>query len=79
MKMKRTSKIFALLLAVLMVVAIIPFSAITAFAADEPITITSIEIEAVKPAAGVSADTSTVKIKSVNGDESLADKVTVIS
>ena len=34
--MKRTSKIFALLLAVLMVVAIIPFSAITAFAVEDP-------------------------------------------
>ena len=33
--MKRTNKIFALLLAVLMVIAIIPLSAITAFAAEE--------------------------------------------
>ena len=33
MKTKHTSKFFALLLAILMVVAIIPFSAITAFAA----------------------------------------------
>ena len=37
--MKRTNKIFALLLAVLMVALMIPFSALTAFAADEvPVT-----------------------------------------
>ena len=34
--MKRTSIIFALLLAALMVVAIIPFSAIGAFAVEDP-------------------------------------------
>ena len=34
MKTKHTSKIFALLLAILMVIAIVPFSAITAFAAS---------------------------------------------
>ena len=36
--MKRTNKIFALLLAVLMVALMIPFSAITTFAADDAAT-----------------------------------------
>ena len=79
MKTKHTSKIFALLLAVLMVVAIIPFSAITAFAADDPITVTSIEIEAVKPVDGVEADISEIIVLSANGDEDLAEKITFMS
>ena len=75
MKTKHPKKILALLLAILMVVAILPFSAIPAFAADESIIVTSIEIEAIKPADGVKAKIDEIRIKSVNGDASLADQV----
>ena len=52
--MKTQAKKFpAILLAAWMLVTVLPFSAITAFAADEPTTVTSIEIEAIKPADGV--------------------------
>ena len=45
MKIKHTSKIFALLLAILMVVAILPFAAITALAEDSgDLVITELEI-----------------------------------
>ena len=75
MKTKHTKKIFPLLFAVLMAIVIIPFSAITAFAADESITVTSVEIEALRPADGVEAKIDAIRIKSVNGDTSLADQV----
>lgn len=79
MKTKQTSKFFVLLLAVLTVLTMVPFSAITAFADDDPITVNSIEIEAVKPTDGVAADISEIKVLSVNGDEYLADKITFMS
>ena len=64
-----------MLLAAIMVLAIVPFSAITAFAAGESITVSSIEIEALMPADGVEAKIDAIRIKSVNGDASLANQV----
>ena len=78
--MKTQAKKFsAILLAAWMLVTVLPFSAITAFAADEPTTVTSIEIEAIKPADGVEAKTDAIRIKSVNGDEDLADEVSFMA
>lgn len=78
--MKTQAKKFsAILLAAWMLVTVLPFSAITAFAADEPTTVTSIEIEAIKPADGVEAKTDAIRIKSVNGDEELADEVSFMA
>jgi hypothetical protein len=62
-----------------MIAAIVPLSAITAFAADDPITVTSIEIEAVKPVDGVEADISEIIVLSANGDEDLAEKIIFVS
>ena len=77
--MKTQAKKFpAILLAAWMLVTVLPFSAITAFAADAPTTVTSIEIEAIKPADGVEAKTDAIRIKSVNGDEALADTVACV-
>ena len=64
---------------VVLLTALLSLSAITALAADEPVTINSIEIEAPKPSAGATADLSDVKIKSANGDEALAELVGFIS
>jgi len=58
-----------------MVLTLLPLSAFIAFAADESITVTSIEIEAIKPDDGVKAKIDEIRIKSVNGDTSLADQV----
>ena len=68
-------RILSMLLAAIMVLAIVPFSAITAFAAGESITVSSIEIEALMPADGVEAKIDAIRIKSVNGDASLANQV----
>jgi hypothetical protein len=62
-----------------MILTIVPLSAITAFAADDPITVTSIEIEAVKPTDGVEADISEIIVLSANGDEDLAEKIIFVS
>ena len=62
-----------------MLISIIPISALPAAAAEEKITVSSIEVEAVKPVIGAVADISTVKIKSVNGVEALANKVSFMS
>ena len=79
MKTKHTKKIFPLLFAILMAIVIIPFSSITAFADAESITVTSIEIEALRPADGVEAKIDAIRIKSVNGDTSLANQVSFMS
>lgn len=75
----QAKKFLAILLAAWMLVTVLPFSAITAFAADESIAVTSIEIEAIKPADGVEAKTDAIRIKSVNGDEDLADEVSFMA
>jgi hypothetical protein len=46
-------RIFSIFLAAITVLAVIPLSRVIAFAADEPTTVTSIEIEAIKPADGI--------------------------
>jgi hypothetical protein len=50
--MKRTNKIFALLLSVLMVIAIIPLSAITISAADDTVIDTITITDVIEPVAG---------------------------
>jgi hypothetical protein len=68
----------SIIIAVLLT-ALFSLSAITALAADEPVTINSIEIEAPQPAAGATADLTSVKIKSANGEEELSDSLGFIS
>ena len=68
-------RIFSIFLAAITVLAVIPFSTVIAFAADEPTTIHSIEIEAIKPEDGVAADLTGVKIKSANEEEALSDSL----
>ena len=52
MKIKRTSKFFALLLAILMVIAIVPLSAITTSAADDTVIDTITITDVIEPVAG---------------------------
>ena len=72
-------RILALLIAIMTVALAVPFSAIAVLADDGQTTVTSIEIEAVKPADGVEADISEIIVLSVNGDEDLAENITFMS
>ncbi len=69
-------RLLSILLATFIVLTVLPASVLTVFAADEQIVIESIELEAVKPTEGALPAMPT--IKSVNGDEALADKVSFI-
>jgi hypothetical protein len=70
-------RILSVLITVLTVVALVPLSAATVFAIDDPIIVTSIEIEVAKPVIGEAPTNPT--IKSVNGDENLKDLVSFFS
>ena len=70
-------RILSVLITVLTVVALVPLSAATVFAIDDPIIVTSIEIEVAKPVIGEAPTKPT--IKSVNDDENLKDLVSFFS
>ena len=70
-------RILSVLITVLTVVALVQLSAVTVFAIEDPIIVTSIEIEAGKPVIGEAPTKPTVK--SVNDDENLKDLVSFFS